>query len=268
MQKSLAKRVLPAAIVMIQVRTPADYIAAAQKAADEGADALGAQLERIPRELRTDKALREMFACTDLPVYATDYAGDCNAGVSDDALAEDLLRALDAGATLHDVPGDMFHTEKYQLTADAAAVDKQMRLIGRIRERGGEALMSSHIFEFRACDDMLAVAREQARRGADVLKFVTASNSAAELADNLKTTVCLRASLDRPFVFLSCGAFCRPHRLLGPYFGAGYWLCAAQHGALDTPEQPLLSELAAFRAAYPACGSGTAGTGKEGTTPL
>lgn len=245
------------AVTMLQVRTPQEYADLAREAEREGADAVGAQLCRIPRELRTKENLAAMFSCTKIPVYVTNYAVDRNEGLAAEEIAADILAAADAGGALLDIPGDLFCTEQYQLTKNARAVEEQRRLIDRIHEKGKEALMSSHILEFRSAEQLLDIAREQERRGADVLKFVTASNSEEELAENLQATALLKKELKKPFVFLSCGKFCREHRLLAPYFGAGFWLCAARHGELDTPEQPLPRELKAFRAAYePAIGRG------------
>ena len=45
--------------------------------------------------------------------------------------------------------------------------------------------MSSHVLKFIKTDEVLEIAREQRRRGADIAKIVTAADTESELLENL-----------------------------------------------------------------------------------
>ena len=87
---------------------------------------------------------------------------------------------------------------------------------------------------------MLRIAFEQKKRGADVVKIVTAGNSDEEELDNLRTTQLLAKELDIPFLFLSGGTHNKRHRTLGFAFGCNIILCVERYDHLSTRSQPLL----------------------------
>lgn len=239
---------MPYITTMIQTPTPDEFIAAARNAVCGGADAIGFQLCQLKKEYRTEENYRNMFAYVgDRPIYITNYDRGFSEGDSDDELVDGLKLALECGADLADIPGDMFHKEKYQLTRDKIAIEKQMRLIDEIHSMGKQVLMSSHIFEFRSIDDLTEIANEQIKRGADVVKIVAASNTEDELLENLKSESELKRRIKKPFLFLSTGLHCKKHRMLGPYFGSCMWLTVYEYGAIDNKEQPLLKSVKAVR---------------------
>lgn len=236
----------PLITTMIQERTPEAFIATARNAVCRGTEAIGFQICQMEPEYRTEENFRRMFAyAEDKPIYVTNYNMGFNVKTAPEKLAEGLLLALKAGATLADVPGDLYKPDRYQLTRDRDAVKKQKELIEKIHELGGEALVSSHIFEYRSAQELLEVAREQESRGADVLKFVTESNTEEELAENIRTGTFLKKELKKPFLFLSRGKYCKIHRMIAPYFGSCMWLCVYQYGILDNKDQPLLRQVKA-----------------------
>ena len=79
---------------------------------------------------------------------------------------------------------DMFCPSKDEIALDEAAVEKQKALIDRIHSAGGEVLMSSHTFKSTTLEQNLMIAREQAARGADIIKIVKVN--ARELVDSFK----------------------------------------------------------------------------------
>ena len=89
-------------------------------------------------------------------------------------------------------------------------------------------------------EEVLAVALEQQSRGADVVKFVTWSDSEEELMQNLAAIRTLKRELKVPFLFLSGGRYCRLHRAIGPYLGVCCWLCVERYDTFSSREQPLL----------------------------
>ena len=208
----------------------------------QGSDALLLRLEYLLPENRTEETLRMIFAAVPgCPTYATDYRKfDPYADESDERKAAFLLAAAEAGADLLDVPGNLFSDDVFELTYDSDAVARQRELIAAIHARGKKVLMSTHVDSYLPRREVLAIAEAQQARGADVLKIVTVSDTAAQLTDNLETTRLLHETMDSAVLFLSTGELCRFHRLLGPELGCCMWLATFEEGRKD---QPLLSEL-------------------------
>ncbi len=210
----------------------------------DGADGLGIRLRNLKLEYHNEESYRKMFAaCAGRPIYCTNYRGAYNKGRDDTDLAEELLTALRCGATLGDVPGSFFDPESgagigIELSMKPDAIEKQMRLIERIHEMGKEALMSSHVFRFLPAEEVLALALEQQRRGADVVKIVTAANSDEEQMENLRITTLLKKELKSSFLFLSGGTHSKIHRMIGPMLGCVTYLAVREHDGNAVPTQP------------------------------
>ena len=165
----------PLLCAMIQCTTAVECIAKIRRSLDAGADALGIQMEKIRPEDRVPDRLREIFAaCDGKPIYVTSYRHSSNAGKTDDQLGETLLEAVDCGATLVDVIGDMFdeRPKRFELATSPEAIEKQKRLIAEVHRRGGEVLMSCHTGCDPTLEENLMIARAQIERGADVVKIV------------------------------------------------------------------------------------------------
>ncbi len=231
----------PPLVDMIIVETPTQFVTNVRNATYDGADAFGMQMERLRPEFRNEETLKKMFAYLgDRPLYITNYRGAYNHEMSDDERHEQLMLALRCGATLLDIPGDTFDPTPGELTENPTAVDRQKKLIDDIHEKGGEVLMSSHILHFLPEEQVLDIALKQQSRGADIVKFVTGSDTEEELMANFKTIQTLKRELKVPFLFLSGGRYCKLHRTLGPYFGVCWWLCVQSYDTFSSREQPLL----------------------------
>ena len=87
---------------------------------------------------------------------------------------------------------------------------------------------------------------EQKRRGADIIKIVTAANNMEQQIENLRITDLLKKELGAPFLFLS-GGECSLHRRLGIKLGCCMALCVYEHDALSTHAQPLLQTMKTVR---------------------
>ena len=128
---------------MIQTEETQKAIKTIHKAIEEGTDAFGLQTCRLKPEYRTEAVYRSIFAeMQDKPVYVTNYRLGSNEGKSDDELARGMITLANAGATLIDVMGDLFCKTPGELTTDAAAVEKQKRLIDTLHELGAEGAVS------------------------------------------------------------------------------------------------------------------------------
>jgi len=139
--------------------------------------------------------------------------------------------------------GDTFDPSPEELTTDEKAIAKQRKLIDEIHKKGGEVLMSSHVYEFRNAERVIEIALEQQRRGADIVKIVTGANTQEEEIKNLETCRLLKQELKVPFLFLSGGKYSYLHRAVGPALGVCMWLCFREYDEFTYPGPPLLSDV-------------------------
>lgn len=215
----------------------------------DGADALGVQLCRLKREFKTEAHYRNIFAAAgQRPIYITNYRSCENTGMTDEECMEGLITALGCGATMGDVMGDIFDKgADKELTYKSEAVDGQKRIIDRIHDMGKEVLISSHVMRFITAEEVLEIAYQQRKRGADVVKIVTASNSDEELCENLRITALLKKELDCPFLYLSGGTHSKLHRMVGAQLGCLTYLAVHEHDEQAVPTQPTVRAAKAVR---------------------
>lgn len=203
----------------------------------QGATAFGFMIERLPKELRTPEKMKTFFReMGDRPIYVTCYFRGDVIEETDEDRAQYLLQALECGATMADIRGDMFAPCDGEMTFDEVAVAKQKALIEKIHGMGKEALISSHIeydpkrtflpciehdkkWAFLPYEEVLEIALEHQNRGADITKIVTNADTDEELAENFKTYFRVKEQLDIPLLFLCNGKKCLPHRLAGALIG-------------------------------------------------
>ena len=238
----------PLVCAFVQEDNPSDAIRTLTEIRKGGTDVIGLQLCCLRPEYRTREIMKTLFESTNgLPVYLTDYKRfDRWENLPWEAKRKSLLFGAECGADLIDVPGNMFSDDAYELTFDQGAVKKQQEFVAEIHALGKKALFSTHILQYTPSDDVLRIALEQQKRGADVAKIVTASDTEEQLIDNLFTTKRLNKELKIPFVFVSGGAYGKTHRMIGPYLGACMWFCAPKYGKYDTKAQPTLEEVASY----------------------
>ena len=237
----------PFLTAMIQCHTADDCIEKIKKSHKEGAEAFGIQLCQLYLEERSEEHLKRIFAaCEGKPIYITSYHLRESENLTEEDCVELLLRGLKCGATLCDVRGDQYDPCECQLTKDMVSVKKQKALIDEIHRLGGEVLMSTHDFRPLSCEDVIAVAKEQLSRGADIIKIVIKNDDENSLPEAIKTISELK-KLGRKFLFLDIGACAKVVRRLGPSLGVCMYLCVDHHGELDTPEQPLICEVKYIR---------------------
>lgn len=219
----------------------------------DGADCLGIQLECLKKEYKNEENYKKIFAaCSGHPIYITNYRGNENNEFSDEELANELVKALSCGATLGDVPASIFDANSsmgvgLELSKEQSAIDKQMKLIDKIHSMGKEVLMSSHVLKFTPAETVLEIAYEQQRRGADIVKIVTAANSDEEQIENLRITTLLKKELNVPFLFLSGGTHAKIHRMIGAQLGCVTYLAVREHDNRAVLTQPTIKAAKAIR---------------------
>ena len=232
---------------MVQGTNPDRIKALIDASIPEGAEAIGMQFCQLKAEYRNEKTYRELFAYTDLPIYATNYRNYIsNIGKSDDVLGAELVELAECGATLCDVMGDYFDACEGELTMNKAAITKQIHLIDGLHRRGAEVLMSSHVLKFTPAERVLEIALEHERRGADICKIVTGAENTEQQIENLRIVNLLKENLKIPFLFLA-GGECRILRRIGGSLGCCMYLCVHEHDELSTNTQPLLRDIKMLR---------------------
>lgn len=244
MKKSFLNTATPFVTAMVQVKTAMQAEIRIRNAIADGATAIGVQMSFLEKQYRTEETLSSVFAAAEnKPVYFTNYRGNLNAGATDEELTDGLLFGLKCGATLVDLMGDTFDPSPEELTTDEKAIAKQRKLIDEIHKKGGEVLMSSHVYEFRNAERVIEIALEQQRRGADIVKIVTGANTQEEEIKNLDICRLLKQELKVPFLFLSGGKYSYLHRAVGPALGVCMWLCFREYDEFTYPGPPLLSDV-------------------------
>lgn len=233
----------PIYTAMVQANTPERIKELVDKAAEDGVDAFGMQFEQMPEKYKTSEIYKDLFSYTnDRPVYATNYRGGQNEGKSDEQLAEELLKIAEYGADLCDIMGDYFDRQPDEMAIDNVAVEKQMKLIEKIHEKGAKVLMSSHVLKYTSPERVLEIALEHQRRGADICKIVTGADTMEEELENLKIINMLKENLKIPFLFL-CGGKCEILRRIGGELGCCMYLCVHEYDELASRPQPLITDV-------------------------
>lgn len=247
MKKSFLNHSNPLLTVMLQCKTPEVAIGRIRNANCLGADAYGLQVESLKTEFQNPDTFKRIFAeMKDKPCYVTNYRYAYNQKLTDDELAQGIITLAESGATLCDVMGDIFCKHPEELTDNEEAIQKQMELIEKLHSLGAEVLMSSHLYKYAPAEKVLEIAFEQKRRGADIIKIVTAADTMEQQIENLRITNLLKQELGAPFLFLS-GGVSTIHRRLGMKLGCCMSLCVYEHDALSTASQPLLNTMKKIR---------------------
>ena len=233
--------------VMVQADNPARIKELMDKSLPAGAEAFGIQFEQMLPEYRTPEVYRDLFSyAKDRPSYVTNYRGRQNGEKSDEELGDELVELAECGADLCDVMGDYFDRQPDEVAVDENAINKQIRLINKIHEKGAKVLMSSHVMKYTPAERVLEIALEHQRRGADISKIVVGAENREEELENLKTINMLKEKLDIPFLFLSSGE-CRILRRIGGELGCCMYLCVYEYDSFATPQQPLLKNIKLIR---------------------
>ncbi len=191
----------------------------------QGVDAFGFQIEALTPQDRMAKNYKRIFsAMQGKPAYVTNYIRGNVLSLSDEELTEELFLAVECGAKLVDIRCDLFDRQPDEYSTDDKAIEKQMEMIGKIKEMGAEVLMSAHVLRYIPCEKVLEIALSQQKRGADIVKIVTEANSEAELTDNFKASIILKERLSVPALHLCNGTHCKKHRIFGPLLNNGMFL--------------------------------------------
>ena len=160
--------------------------------------------------------------------------------MTDEECMEYLLFAGRCGATLLDVIGDVYAPCYDELTFDEKAVKKQVELIEKIHEMGCEVLISTHFREYRDRQTVMDFAKEQQKRGADVVKIINISNSEQELLEHITICADLKREIDCEYLYMASGEDCRLLRQICGRLGTVMYLSVVEYKGIYSKEQTIL----------------------------
>ena len=208
----------PLITVLLCATTVDGLLTEIENAKAQGADAFGLMIEKLKKEIRTEENFTKLIsAMGDKPCYVTCYKRWDVEEESEEERCGYILLALKCGAVLADVRADLFDAKDGEFSMDKLAVKKQKEFIKRIREMGKEILISTHAvydgeFKFLPKNQVLKIALEQQKRGADIAKIVTNADSEEELMENFEAITLCRKKVKIPVIFLCNGDKCLRHR--------------------------------------------------------
>ena len=221
MKHSFFNRQDAAVTMLCSPESIGEAVGLARAAEMDGADGIAIELKKMPLEERTEQNFRSLINSVQLPFMFIDYRNDQFLKADDEARQKYLLLAAKCGAEVIDVMGDLYDPAPFELTMDPKTVKKQKALIARIHKLGAKVIMSSHMTGTeRSAEEVLAHLREQASRGADILKIVVGTDTEQAMLEGVRTLLLLHRELDKPFVFLGGGMYGRFIRYVGPQLGA------------------------------------------------
>ncbi|GHU75310.1 hypothetical protein AGMMS49992_19010 [Clostridia bacterium] len=226
---------------MITELTAAGAIDRIRNSIYDGADAVALHLEILGEEYQSLDSLKNIFgyAC-DLPIMTINYRTEARSTITDEIRAKQQLLAIDAGAAMCDIFGDIFGEAPLQLAIDPVVVAKQKELIRQIHDKGGEVLMSSHTWIPMSAEHVLEHALALANRGADMVKIAMTVHSDEDLLEAIRATSLVSKQLPVPLLHVCMGQHGKAHRVFAPVFGSCMILCVQEYAPNSHKDQPLL----------------------------
>lgn len=241
-----SKQKMPMLVTSLSDATPDELICTIRNALLDGSQGFMLHLERMDEQYRNLEDLKRVFnyVC-DVPIFTLNYRSDNEK--SDEQLVEEQLIAIEAGASMIDVMGDLYDPSHHELTFHMAAVEKQRNLINKVHKMGAEVLLSSHVWEFMTEEEVIKHAKELESRGADFVKIAMCVHSEDELLQAIRTTVVTKRELRVPFLHICMRQYGKLHRAIGPMLGSCFALCVQSYTPNGHKEKVLLkAEKAVF----------------------
>ncbi len=230
MKLSFLNKPYPVITGILAGQTPEELMAESRNAEFDGAHGIAVDLYDLKPEFRNADSLKAVIDSVSLPFMFYFYRNDQWGKPTDEERQKVMFSAIDAGASMIDVMGDLYDPSPMEITHNKKAIDKQKRLIDKIHAKGADVVMSSHMPACaRTAEQVLEHLQEVEKRGADVVKIVTGVNTAEELAEAFRTTLLLKRELKKPFIHLCGGKFSRPHRFMGPALGVSILFAVSRY---------------------------------------
>ena len=201
--------------------------------------------------------LREIISNSALPILALNYNFTTDwkdIGLSEEERTQTFVDAIKMGAAGVDMQGYTFDIaskenfcgeDKYSFTkgnpkeivTDEKIISKQCEFIEKIHRLGGEVLLSCHPGIAMNTEQVVDLALFLEKRGADIIKIVTIANNEQEMAESIKTILCLKKELKTPVSYHAGGEFGGLTRIVNPALGGQIAFCVNGESKNATPGQ-------------------------------
>lgn len=221
---------------------PEDNINTIRNAIYDGAEAFMIHLEKLEEIYHNERDLKRIFHyAADRPVISVNYRTPKRPQKTDEELIQSQMTAVQAGAQVLDIVGDIFSPSQDEITYDMDAIRKQEQLIDEVHKQGAKVMLSSHTFRFLTMEETIRHCKALEDRGADWVKIAVTANSWEELNEVNRTTIELNRQMKIPFFHCCMGQYGKLHRIYSGFLGSKIILCVQQYNANSDPkEQPLL----------------------------
>lgn len=242
-------------ISSLRVKTPQEALFDIEDSVRLGADGFLLHVELLEEKYRKIEAISKIIASTKKPVMVLDY----QRGEGAEGLPFIFFESIKAGAAAVDIPMYLFdddpskslenRSESFvsalpaEVSMDKRAIERQMELIGKIHEAGGEVLISAHVGKMLSCMQALDLTKEMRTRGADIAKIIVRAESADDVAEIYKTCCTLKKELGIPFLYQTCGIYGKLVRPTAWMFGSRYVLCHNRYSEISNREKPLITDV-------------------------
>ncbi len=225
--------------------------------------------------LLEERSFRDVFCSTVRPCLATNrrpgfmrfYGYHDLPPVSEEDRATRLLAALGAGATAIDCELDMFDdarqsvkppylseeekayarssSDPAELSRDRGCVAKQLKLVRRAKDSGGEVVLSCHSQTVIDRSHGSTIMSAMERRGADFGKIVSLTLEARDLVPFIETVLLLRNRSKIPYNLMNVGSESILGRLLSVKLGSSWIYCRPDSGT-GYGGQPSIGQVRTF----------------------
>ena len=113
-------------------------------------------------------------------------------------------------------------TDLAEISDGGEAVKRQKAVVDRVHDRGGEVILSAHVYKHLDSDAAVAVAERIQQRGDDFGKIVGVDETMAQALDTLEAHLRLNDAVDVPYTLMAIGAPSRIVRPIAPVFGSAW----------------------------------------------
>ncbi len=250
----------PFIVGVVRNATVGEDIATILNSEVDGADAIDVHLHFLRESERSDENLTRLFKSTDLPILALYYREQTaynNPPAPESERLAKLVRAVELGAAGVDIQADTFDPDSKsslkgsifeakqpcELSLRPDVIERQKALIDEIHAKGGEVLMSAHVWVKLSREEGVALAKEIESRGADVVKIVSTcgDDDYEHAVEMLATIEELKRVMKKPFVYLGTGKAGRITRIVGATLGNCLVFANQRYESYTTQTQPLIS---------------------------
>ena len=267
MRKSFVYAESPLLIGVVRRETPKAAIEDIQGCIARGATAIDLHLSCLLEEYRNEESIRTIVEKTSVPMLSLHYARNYDHSayeVAEEERVRILFESVKAGASAIDMQGytyDVASRDAYrgdmaygfarlsprEVVTDPCVIERQCELIERVHAAGAEVVISTHPGVVMGCDDVVELALFLEKRGADLLKIVSLSETEDDLIEAMRTMTVLKKEVKTKVHFHVAGAAGKLSRLINPLLGGHMIFCSGeQHVGANKEQLDLTCAVAAI----------------------